>query len=94
MNAEQLWQAALGQLQLEMPRASFETWVRDAELLTHEDGEYIIGVQNAYACDWLEDRLQSTVNRVMTSILGQTVRVRFVVWQEHVTEEMQEPALV
>jgi chromosomal replication initiator protein len=93
MNAEQLWQATLGQLQLEMPRESFQTWVRDAELLTYEDGEYIVGVQNAYACDWLEDRLQSTINRVMTSILGQTVRVRFVVWQENVSEEMQEPAL-
>ncbi len=93
MNAEQLWQATLGQLQLEMPRASFETWVRDAELLTYEDGEYIVGVQNAYTRDWLEDRLLSTVNRVMTSILGQTVRVRFVVWQGEVSEEMQEPAL-
>ena len=36
MSAERLWQAALGQLQLEMPRATFDTWVRDAELLAHE----------------------------------------------------------
>ena len=65
MNAERHWQAALGQLQMEMPRAAFDTWVRDAEFITYEDGEFIIGVQNAYARDWLEDRLQSTAKRVL-----------------------------
>lgn len=81
MNAEQTWQAALGQLQLEMPRATFDTWVRDAELLTCEDGAYVIGVQNAYARDWLENRLQSQIQRVLGSLAGRTVEVRFVVWQ-------------
>lgn len=82
MNAKQLWQAALGQLQMEIPRATFETWVRDAELLAYEDRAFVIGVQNAYARDWLEDRLLSTVKRVLTGIVGQTVEVRFVVWQD------------
>ncbi len=49
MKAEQYWEAALGQLQLDMPRASFDTWVRDSELLAYEDGSFIIGVQNGYA---------------------------------------------
>jgi chromosomal replication initiator protein len=82
MIAERLWEAALGQLQMEMPRASYDTWVRDAELLAYEDGEYIVGVQNAYARDWLEDRLRSTVARVLTAISGRGAEVRFVVWQE------------
>jgi chromosomal replication initiator protein len=80
MNAERIWDAALGQLQLEMPRAAFDTWVRDAELLTHEDGTFIIGVQNAYARDWLEDRLRSTVTRVLSSVTGRSSEVRFIVW--------------
>ena len=49
MKAEKAWKAALGQLQLEMPKASYETWVRNTELVTYEDGDYVIGVQNAYA---------------------------------------------
>jgi len=80
MNAERVWDAALGQLQLEMPRATFDTWVRDAELLAYEDGTFIIGVQNAYARDWLDDRLRSTVSRVLTSVTGRSSSVRFVVW--------------
>lgn len=82
MTAERFWEAALGQLQLEMPRAAFDTWVRDAELLTYEDGTFIVGVQNAYAKDWLEDRLRSTVTRVLTGISGRSADVRFVVWHD------------
>ena len=82
MKAEQAWQAALGQLQMEMPKAAYDTWVKNAELVAYEDGEFIIGVGNAYARDWLESRLSSTVIRMLTGIMNRSVVVRFVVWQE------------
>lgn len=81
MNPEQAWQAALGQLQLEMPKPAYDTWVRSSELIAHEDGSFIIGVRNAYACDWLESRLTSTVTRLLTGITGRSAEVRFIVWQ-------------
>jgi len=81
MKAAQAWQAALGQLQLEMPKAAFDTWVRDTELITYEDGAFTIGVKNAYARDWLEDRLSSTISKLLTGIMNRTVVVRFTVWQ-------------
>jgi chromosomal replication initiator protein len=52
MNSQQAWQAAIGQLQMEMSKAAFDTWVRDAELVNHEQDLFTIGVQNAYARDW------------------------------------------
>jgi chromosomal replication initiator protein len=64
-----------------MPKAAFETWVRDAEFLTYEDGSFVIGVKNAYACDWLQSRLSSTARRLLTGMMNRTVEVRFVVWQ-------------
>ena len=93
MNAERHWQAALGQLQMELPRAAFDTWVRDAEFLAYEDSTFIIGVRNAYARDWLEDRLLATAKRVLTGILGVTVDVRFVVWQGEPQAESTTPVL-
>ena len=81
MKAEQAWQAAVGQLQMEMPKAAFDTWVRGAEYISYEDGSFVIGVQNAYARDWLQSRLASTVNRILTGIMNRTIEVRFVVWQ-------------
>ena len=89
MKADQAWKAAIGQLQMEMPKAAFDTWVRDAELVSYEDGSFIIGVQNAYARDWLQSRLASTVTRLLTGIMNRTVEVRFIIWQN--TNETAEP---
>lgn len=84
MKAEQAWQAAQGQLQMEMSKASYDTWVRDTELVAYEDGLFVIGVRNAYSRDWLESRLTSTVTRLLTGIMNRTVGVRFIVWQDSV----------
>jgi chromosomal replication initiator protein len=82
MKADQAWQAAVGQLQMDLPKAAFDTWVRDTEFLSYEDGCFIIGTQNGYACDWLQNRLSSTVTRLLTGIMNRTVEVRFTVWQD------------
>jgi chromosomal replication initiator protein len=82
MKAEQAWQAALGQLQMEMPKATFDTWVRDTELVAYEDGVFMVGVHNPYARDWLEGRLSSTATRLLTGLMNRTVEVRFTVWQD------------
>lgn len=82
INADQIWQAALGELQLELTRATFDTWLRDARLVAHEDGTFIIGVANTYARDWLQSRLHSVILRILTRLAGRTVAVRFVVWEE------------
>lgn len=82
MNSEQAWLAAQGQLQLEMPKAAYDTWVRDADYFSYEDGMFVISVHNAYARDWLESRLSSTVVRILTGMMNRTVTVRFIVWQD------------
>jgi chromosomal replication initiator protein len=82
MNAESAWQATLGQLQMEMPKPAFDTWVRNTELISCEDGNFTIGVQNAYARDWLESRLSSTVTKLLTGSMNRAVSVQFIVLQK------------
>ena len=79
MDAEHAWQSALGQLQMEMPKASFDTWVRDTRVSSYEDGIFTVSVQNAYARDWLESRLSSTVTRLLMGIMNRQVEVGFIV---------------
>lgn len=81
MKAEQAWQAARGQLQMEMPRAVFETWVKNADFASYDDGKFLIGVPNAYAKDWLQSRLTSTVTRLLTGLMNRSVEVEFAIRQ-------------
>ncbi|HLF01073.1 MAG TPA: chromosomal replication initiator protein DnaA [Anaerolineales bacterium] len=82
MRPEQVWQAALGELQLQLTKSTFDTWLRDTTLLSYEDGVFVVGVENAYAKDWLENRLLSTIKRTLTGIAGRATEVRFVVWAD------------
>jgi chromosomal replication initiator protein len=91
MKPEQAWQAAQGQIQLEMPKAAYDTWVRDAQYFSYEDGTFVISVQNAYARDWLASRLASTTVRILTGMMNRTVEVRFIVWQDQEVEANIEP---
>ncbi len=82
MKAEHAWQATLGQLQLEMSKASFDTWVSNASFITYDEetGCFEIGVKNAYARDWLDDRLTAKISRILTGMMGKTVKTNFKVW--------------
>jgi chromosomal replication initiator protein len=82
MSAKKIWNATLGELELQMTRATFDTWLKDSRLLSYEEGEFVVGVRNDYAKDWLENRLKDTILRALTSILGEEAQVRFVVWSD------------
>ena len=77
MNAKRAWQGVLAQLQPDMPRASFETWVRDTQAIRYGRNTLTVGVANQYAKDWLESRLTSIVERLLIGILNQEVAVVF-----------------
>ncbi|RLT42114.1 MAG: chromosomal replication initiator protein DnaA, partial [Chloroflexi bacterium] len=77
MKPEQIWQAALGELQLQMTPAMFDTWLRGSRVLAHEEGLFVVGVASGYTKDWLERRLHATIARTLTGIVGRTVEVRF-----------------
>ena len=76
---KEIWDIVRSQLRLQLPRSTYETWVRDTTCLAHEDGAFVIGVANAYAKDWLSLRLRPLIKRALVGIVGQAVDVTFIV---------------
>ena len=76
------WVEILARLQKELPRANFDTWVRDSECVSETDGEIVVGVANAYSRDWLESRVRESAERAAAYILGKPTRVRFRILEE------------
>jgi chromosomal replication initiator protein len=93
MNADQIWYAALGELQLQMTRPTFDTWLKNTKAISYEDGSLIIGVHNAYAKDWLENRLMSIIKRTLVGIVDRAIEVRFVLNANPLEEETSLPLL-
>jgi chromosomal replication initiator protein len=77
VSAQKLWQAALGELQLQMTRATFDTWLRGSRAVSYEAGTLTLHVQHAYAVDWLQNRLMTTIQRVLHRLAGHDVEIIF-----------------
>jgi hypothetical protein len=70
-----IWDVALGELCLQMAKATFDTWLRGSLLLSVADcavdgqpsvaQSAVIGVRSAHAVDWLQNRLGKTVQRTL-----------------------------
>ena len=79
MDAKQVWRAALGELQVSLSPANFETWLRDTQLVDVEEQRFRIAVPNGFAKDWLETRYRSLISQTLARIVGYSVQVEFLV---------------
>ncbi|MDE3102119.1 MAG: chromosomal replication initiator protein DnaA [Chloroflexota bacterium] len=73
-----VWSSALGELQLGVSKANFDTWFKETSVLSEEDDVYCVGVPNAFAREWLEKKYRPQVREALRHIVGRTVDVRFV----------------
>src|SRR5215218_10184659 len=79
MDAKQVWRAALGELQVSLSPANFETWLRETALVDVDDNRFRISVPNGFAKDWLESRYRSLISQTLARIVGYSVQVEFFV---------------
>lgn len=77
MTPQEAWEAAYNQLELQMDRGNFSTWIKDTAFLCYEDGVFVIGAPNPYARDMLEFRLYRNIRRVLTDCFGKEIELRF-----------------
>ena len=85
MDAKQVWRAALGELQVSLSPANYETWLKDTTLADVEGDLFRVAAPNGFAKDWLENRYRSLIAQTLARIVGYSVNVQFVV-NEHETD--------
>jgi hypothetical protein len=83
---EVLWDQVLDQLKLQMTRNTFDTWLKDTQLIAREGSKFTVAVSSRFAKDWLENRLLTTIQRTLVSFIQTDgdqrlpkIEIRFVV---------------
>jgi len=84
--AEARWNIAYTQLEIQLDRAAFDTWLRGAFFIRLDEKVFVIGCANSYARDMLNHRLIREVRRVLSDVVGERVEARF--------EVVEKPALI
>ncbi|MCY4528700.1 MAG: chromosomal replication initiator protein DnaA [Chloroflexi bacterium] len=77
-----MWEAVLGELQLQVPKPSYETWLRGTKGVSVSDGALVILTPNAFVSEMLDTRMYSLISRCLESITGNPMEIRFEVGGE------------
>ena len=77
--AREIWETVLGQLQVQVTRPSYETWLKNTVGLGESDGGFIVGTPNAFVSEMLETRMYSLIADTMERVLSRPTEIRFVV---------------
>jgi len=68
MTNEELWNAAMGEIELSISKANFITWFKNTSILSNTDGHVVIGVPNGFAKEWLENKYNLYISRALRNI--------------------------
>lgn len=77
-SASEIWEAALGELQVQVSKPNFDTWLKDTKGLSFRDGLFTVGVPNAFVGEWLNNRLRPLIARTVSGIMGGNIEVEFI----------------
>lgn len=82
-NHSSLWDGALVELEMQMPRGTFSQWLRGTTATETETG-LIVHVRNPHAVDWLSYRLHPLIQRTVDGLVGRSLPVHYAARSEAV----------
>ncbi len=74
MTTNELWQSALGELELRLSKANFTTWFKQTFIAQFENGQITVAVPNAFTKTWLEKKYHKDILASLQNITGGTIR--------------------
>jgi chromosomal replication initiator protein len=76
--AQEIWDTALGELQLQVSKANYRTWLEKTRGLSYQDNRLVLGVPNTFVAEYLDKNLRSLIEKTLIGIAQGEVKVSFV----------------
>ena len=77
LSVGEVWRATLGELQLQLPRTIFDTWLKPTEGISYRDSHFVVEVPNPFAVAWLERRMYQSIQKTVEKVTGGPVEIQF-----------------
>ncbi len=63
MESQELWKAVLGEIELQISRPNFLTWLKQSQLIgkDNKDGVALVGLPNNFAKEWVKNRYHKII---------------------------------
>jgi len=74
MSKDELWQATLGELELILSKANFNTWFKDTFVVDLNNDCIIVGVPNTFTQSWLQNKYHQAIQTAIKNILNKPIK--------------------
>ncbi len=92
MDLNQLWQSTLGEMEVQLSRANFATWMKNSSLIEKKDGVFYVALPNNFAKEWVEGKYQKNILSILRARDESIKKIEFVVGGEAMFSKKQAPS--
>ncbi len=76
-SALEIWEAALGELQIQVNKSNYRTWLEKTIGLSYQDNQFIVGVPNTFVAEYLDKNQRSLIEKVLAGLTHHKVQAQF-----------------
>jgi len=79
MTNQEIWQIALGEIELSISKANFITWFKNTNILSNKEGKITIGVPNGFTREWLENKYNKIVFKALRNVIDNVKEITYII---------------
>ncbi len=77
-SAQEIWEAALGELQIQVSKPNYRTWLEKTVGLVYQDNRFLVGVPNIFVAEYLDRNQRSLIEKTLINLTSAPdIRVNF-----------------
>ncbi|MEK7501268.1 MAG: chromosomal replication initiator protein DnaA [Patescibacteria group bacterium] len=92
MDKDELWQAAVAEIELTLSKANFVTWFRNTSIAYKKEGVVLISTPSAFNKEWLESKYSLLILKTLRGLAGDVKEIKFAIRPQLESERKTIPA--
>jgi chromosomal replication initiator protein len=92
-SAREIWETALGELQLQVTKPNYRTWLEKTTGLSYENNHFVVGVPNTFVAEYLARNQRSLIEKTLIGLTHPGIEVDFQVTSPAVARQSTSPGV-
>ena len=76
-SAQEIWETALGELQIQVNKANYRTWLEKTAGLSYQGNQFVVGVPNTFVAEYLDKNQRSLIKKTLIGLTRRDIKVVF-----------------
>ena len=89
-SAQRIWETALGELQIQVSKHNYQTWLEKTLGLNYQENQFTIGVPNTFVAEYLDRNQRSLIEKTLIGLTQRDIHAVFKV-EARETSPLDEP---